>query len=66
MADRRRRDGVIGRLDGIPLALKDNFDVAGWPTRAGLPGRARAGGATRMSCAAACLRRGAGRQDQYG
>ncbi len=41
MADRRRRDGVIGRLDGIPLALKDNFDVAGWPTRAGLPGRGR-------------------------
>ena len=39
MADRRRRDGVIGRLDGIPLALKDNFDMAGWPTRAGLPGR---------------------------
>ena len=41
MADRRRRDGVIGRLDGIPIALKDNFDMAGWPTRAGLPGRAR-------------------------
>jgi Asp-tRNA(Asn)/Glu-tRNA(Gln) amidotransferase A subunit family amidase len=41
MADRRRRDGVIGRLDGIPLALKDNFDMAGWPTRAGLPGRDR-------------------------
>ncbi len=41
MADRRRRDGVIGRLDGIPLALKDNFDMAGWPTRAGLPGRAQ-------------------------
>lgn len=39
MADRRRHDGVIGRLDGIPLALKDNLDVAGWPTRAGLPGR---------------------------
>jgi aspartyl-tRNA(Asn)/glutamyl-tRNA(Gln) amidotransferase subunit A len=39
MADRRRRDGVIGRLDGIPLALKDNFDMAGWPTHAGLPGR---------------------------
>lgn len=38
-AQRRRRDGVIGRLDGIPIALKDNFDVAGWPTRAGLPGR---------------------------
>ncbi|MDQ6646128.1 MAG: amidase [Pseudomonadota bacterium] len=39
MADRRRRDGVIGRLDGIPLAVKDNFDIAGWPTRGGLPGR---------------------------
>jgi aspartyl-tRNA(Asn)/glutamyl-tRNA(Gln) amidotransferase subunit A len=39
MADRRRRDGVIGRLDGIPVALKDNLDVAGWPTHAGLPGR---------------------------
>lgn len=39
MADRRRRDGVIGRLDGIPVALKDNFDMAGWPTRAGLRGR---------------------------
>jgi aspartyl-tRNA(Asn)/glutamyl-tRNA(Gln) amidotransferase subunit A len=38
-ASRRRREGVMGRLDGIPIALKDNFDVAGWPTRAGLPGR---------------------------
>ncbi|MEO8810530.1 MAG: amidase [Rhodanobacter sp.] len=42
MADQRRRDGVIGRLDGIPLALKDNFDMAGWPTRVGLPGRRQA------------------------
>ena len=41
MADRRRRDGAIGRLDGIPLAIKDNFDIAGWPTRAGLPGRGK-------------------------
>lgn len=41
-AGKRRRDGVMGRLDGIPIALKDNFDVAGWPTRAGLPGRAEA------------------------
>ncbi|MEY2152447.1 amidase [Rhodanobacter sp. 115] len=38
-AEHRRRDGVIGRLDGIPVALKDNFDIAGWVTRAGLPGR---------------------------
>jgi len=41
LADRRRRDGVIGRLDGIPLAVKDNFDIAGWPTRVGLPGRGK-------------------------
>lgn len=41
-AAQRRRDGVIGRLDGIPIALKDNFDMAGWPTRAGLPGRGEA------------------------
>ncbi|HEX7339181.1 MAG TPA: amidase [Rhodanobacteraceae bacterium] len=39
-AARRRRDGLLGRLDGIPLALKDNFDIAGWPTGAGLPARA--------------------------
>jgi aspartyl-tRNA(Asn)/glutamyl-tRNA(Gln) amidotransferase subunit A len=37
-AELRRRDGVIGRLDGVPIALKDNFDIAGWPTRAGMPG----------------------------
>ncbi len=40
-AVRRRRDGVLGRLDGIPVAIKDNFDIAGWPTGVGLPGRAR-------------------------
>ncbi|MCE5232015.1 MAG: amidase [Mizugakiibacter sp.] len=38
-ADRRRRNGVLGRLDGIPVAVKDNLDIAGWPTAAGLPGR---------------------------
>lgn len=35
-ADRRRRDGVMGRLDGLPIAIKDNFDVAGVPTRSGM------------------------------
>ena len=40
-AAQRRRAGVIGRLDGIPIALKDNIDVAGVPTRAGMPGRTR-------------------------
>ena len=38
-AERRRREGAFGRLEGIPLAIEDNFDMAGWPTRAGLPGR---------------------------
>ena len=37
-AERRRRDGVIGRLDGIPMAFKDNFDIAGCRPRRGLAG----------------------------
>lgn len=35
-AEHRRRDGVIGRLDGLPIAVEDNFDMAGVPTRAGM------------------------------
>ncbi len=34
-ADRLRETGAGGRLLGIPLAVKDLFDVAGWPTSAG-------------------------------
>jgi Asp-tRNA(Asn)/Glu-tRNA(Gln) amidotransferase A subunit family amidase len=46
-SDTRRRGGAIGRLDGIPVAIKDNIDVAGVPTTAGLPGSARQIAATR-------------------
>ncbi|MGH8122063.1 MAG: amidase [Rudaea sp.] len=37
-ADTRRSRGKFGRLDGVPVALKDNLDVAGLPTGCGLPG----------------------------
>jgi Asp-tRNA(Asn)/Glu-tRNA(Gln) amidotransferase A subunit family amidase len=39
-SDSRRREGrPLGRLDGIPIAIKDSLDVAGMPTTAGLAGR---------------------------
>jgi len=41
-AARRKEGRVIGRLDGLTVAVKDNLDVAGLPTGAGLPGRRRA------------------------
>ncbi|KEZ76060.1 amidase [Salinisphaera hydrothermalis] len=35
-SDRRRANGeAIGLLEGIPVLVKDNMDVAGWPTTAG-------------------------------
>jgi len=38
-SDRRRAAPQrIGRLDGLPVAIKDNIDVTGLPTRCGLPG----------------------------
>ncbi|MBC6943822.1 MAG: hypothetical protein DWB45_14045 [Xanthomonadales bacterium] len=38
-SDARRRANTIGRLDGLVVAVKDNLDVAGLPTTAGLPAR---------------------------
>ena len=35
-AERRRR-GVFGRLDGVPVSIKDNLDVSGLSTRCGMP-----------------------------
>jgi amidase len=33
-SDARRRDGTAGPLEGLPVLLKDNVDVAGMPTTA--------------------------------
>jgi len=39
-SDERRNNGrPLGRLDGVPIAIKDNIDVAAMPTSIGLGGR---------------------------
>lgn len=38
-SDERRAEGKpLGRLDGVPIAVTDAFDIAGMPTSLGLPG----------------------------
>ncbi|ORM63588.1 amidase [Pantoea rodasii] len=32
---RRQQSEALGRLEGIPVLIKDNIEVAGWPTSAG-------------------------------
>ncbi len=41
LADELARGHCRGPLHGIPLGIKDIVDVAGWPTKAGSPLRAR-------------------------
>jgi len=36
--DRRAEGKPLGRLDGVPIAVTDAFDIAGMPTGLGLPG----------------------------
>jgi aspartyl-tRNA(Asn)/glutamyl-tRNA(Gln) amidotransferase subunit A len=56
---RRKSGGAIGRLDGVPVAIKDNFDVAGWATTAGLPGRREHRATTDAACIARLAASGA-------
>src|SRR5262245_5634339 len=37
-AERARRNARLGPLDGIPIGIKDNIDVAGVPTSNGFGG----------------------------
>ena len=36
--DRRAEGKPLGRLDGVPVAITDAFDIADMPTSLGLPG----------------------------
>ena len=56
-ADRRLRAGERGPLLGVPVAVKDDLDVAGETTRSAAPGRSPPATQTRTRWAG-CVRRG--------
>lgn len=56
MAAEAARGEWRGPLHGIPVGIKDIFDVAGWPTRAGSPLRAHAPAAQSDAPLVAALR----------
>ena len=55
-ADARRAQGQTRALEGVPVAIKANLDVAGMPTTAGMQTRRDAAPATQDSAAVARLR----------
>ncbi|WP_323032687.1 amidase [Paracoccus sp. (in: a-proteobacteria)] len=55
-SDRRRRNGVAGPLEGLPVAVKDNIDVAGTVTTAGMETRRHSAPAAADNPAVAALR----------
>lgn len=55
-SDARRIAGTAGRLDGLPVAVKDNLDAEGWRTTAGMATRRDRMPATRDAEAVARLR----------
>ena len=57
-AKRWRAGTPLGPLDGIPVSIKDMFDVAGWPTRRGSRVTAGAPPAAADAPSVALLRRG--------
>ncbi len=59
-SDARRRDGLsLGVLDGMPLAIKDNIDVAGLRAAAGLQARRQRLAVHDADCIARLRRQGA-------
>lgn len=55
-SDARRRSGKPGPLEGLPMAVKDNLDAAGWRTTAGMATRRERLPATEDAAAVARLR----------